>query len=63
MNLVLAAFIPLIASLVNLNEPGYYITFGVISISVANFIVIVLMVAVFFLAMFLPFPGKKEHRR
>ena len=59
MNLELAVFAPLIASLVNLNNPGYYITFGVISISVANFIVIVLMVVVFFLAMFLPFPGEK----
>ena len=62
MKLALAAVIPLIASLVNLDHPGHYITVGVISISVANFVVIVLMVAIFLLAVFVSFFGKKEHK-
>jgi hypothetical protein len=44
------------ASAVNLDGPGHYIHLGVIQISVANLVVILLMVVVFILAILLPFP-------
>ncbi len=46
----------LIAAAVNLNHPGHYLTWGVIQISVANLVVIAVMVVVFMLALVLPFP-------
>ncbi|MDA8386244.1 MAG: hypothetical protein M0Z88_08300 [Actinomycetota bacterium] len=61
MKLALAVILPLLASLVNLNSPGHYVNIGVISISVSNLLVIILMVVVFVLAVLLPFPHKKEH--
>ena len=61
MKLAFAALVPIFASLINLDHPGHYITFGVISISVANFVVVVLMAVVFLLAVFLRFPKSKEH--
>jgi hypothetical protein len=50
-----------IGALVNLNKPPYYIHWGVIQLSLANAVVIALMVAVFVLAIVLPFPkgGKR----
>ena len=44
---------------INLNHPGHYLHWGVIQISVANLIVILLMIAMFVLALLLPFPGSK----
>jgi hypothetical protein len=49
----------LVAALINLNGPGRYIHWGFIQISVANFVVIILMIAVFVLAILLPFPRRK----
>ncbi len=49
----------LLGALVNLNGYGRYIHWGFIQISVANFVVILLMVAVFVLAILLPFPKRK----
>ena len=46
----------LLAALVNLGGTGRYIHWGFIQISVANLIVIILMIVVFVLAIFLPFP-------
>jgi hypothetical protein len=43
-----------------MNEPGTYLHWGVIQISVANAVVIGLMLVVFALALFLPFPGGRE---
>jgi hypothetical protein len=50
-----------IAALVNLDHPGHYVHFGWVDISIANLIVIVLMVVVFVLALLLPIPhgGRK----
>jgi hypothetical protein len=46
---------------VDLNHPGHYLNWGVIQISAANLAVIVLMIAVFGLALVLPFPkGRKK---
>ena len=48
--------ISVIAAPINLNHPGRYLDWGVIQISVANLVVIGLMVLLFVLALFLPFP-------
>jgi hypothetical protein len=53
----------LLASLVNLNRPGHYIHWGFIQLSLANLIVILLMVIVFVLAIVLPFPRRKGDDR
>ncbi len=45
---------------VGLNGTGYYIHWGFIQLSLANLIVIALMVVVFVLALLIPFPGHKE---
>jgi hypothetical protein len=49
----------LLAALINLNSSGHYIHWGFIQMSVANFVVILLMIAVFVLAIVLPFPRRK----
>jgi hypothetical protein len=43
-----------------MDQPGYYLNWGVIQISLANAIVIGLMLVVFVLALFLPFPGRRR---
>ena len=53
----------LVAALVNLNGSGRYIHWGFIQLSVANFVVIVLMLVVFVLAILLPFPKRKGRSR
>jgi hypothetical protein len=50
----------LLGALINLNGNGNYIHWGFIQISVANFVVILLMIAVFILAILLPFPKRKR---
>ncbi len=44
------------AALINLNKHPAYIHWGVIQLSTANLVVIGLMVAVFVLALVVPFP-------
>jgi ABC-type proline/glycine betaine transport system permease subunit len=44
-----------LASLVNLNGPGRYVHWGFIQISVANLVLIGLMVVVFIAAILIPF--------
>jgi hypothetical protein len=53
----------LLAALVNLNGSGHYIHWGFIQMSVANLVVILLMILVFVLAIVLPFPRRKERDR
>jgi hypothetical protein len=45
---------------VDLNRPGYYIHWGFVQISLANLLVILLMIVVFVVALFAPFPGGKN---
>ena len=45
----------LVANLINLNGNGHYVHWGFIQISVANLVVIALMVAVFVAAILIPF--------
>jgi hypothetical protein len=49
-------FVPRLLA-VGLNGTGYYIHWGFFQISLANLIVIILMIVVFVLALVLPFPG------
>ena len=53
----------LLGALVNLNGSGSYVHWGFIQISVANLVVILLMVVVFVLALLLPFPRRKGDDR
>jgi hypothetical protein len=45
---------------VNLNSPGYFVHWGFVQISLANLIVILLMIAVFVVALLAPFPGGRN---
>jgi hypothetical protein len=51
-----------LAAPVNLNNPGHYLNWGVIQISVANLVVIAVMLVVFLLAVLLPFPKGRGRR-
>jgi hypothetical protein len=51
------------AALVNLNHPGHYVHWGFIQMSVANLLVIGLMLLVFVLALVLPFPHGRAAAR
>jgi hypothetical protein len=46
---------------VNLNHSGHYVHWGVVQLSVANLVLIGVMIAIFVLAIMLPFP--KGRRR
>ena len=50
-----------VGSVVNLNKHPYYFHWGVVRLSAANLVVIVLMVVVFVAAVLVPFP--KGRRR
>lgn len=45
---------------IDLNKPGYFISWSIIQISLSNLILVVVMIAIFVVALFLPFPGSKE---
>lgn len=47
---------------VDLNRPGHYLHWGVIQISVANLVVIGIMILLFVLALVLPFPKGRGRR-
>jgi hypothetical protein len=53
----------LLASVVNLDRPGYFIHWGVIQLSLANLLVIVSMVLMFVLALVVPFPKPHDRER
>ncbi len=48
----------LVQSVINLNGPGRYVHWGFIQISVANLVVIALMIVVFAAAILVPFPRR-----
>jgi len=50
------------SALINLNHPAHYFTFGPFSISIGNAVIIGVMIAIFAIALFLPFPHSKENR-
>ena len=47
---------------INLNHPGRYVHWGVVQLSVANLVVILVMIAIFVAALLLPFPGTKRRK-
>ena len=49
-----------LASIVNLNQPGQYFHWSIFTISVANLIIIAVMMAIFGLALLIPFPNHDE---
>jgi len=53
----------MLAAIVNLNAPDYYIHWGFILISLANFLVIVAMLVLFVLALTLPFLHSRRRRQ
>ena len=53
----------LLAAVFNLNHPAHTVDWHFIHLSVANVIVIGLMLVVFALALVLPFPGAARRRR
>jgi hypothetical protein len=50
----------LIASVVNLNNPGHYLNWSIFTISVANLVIIAVMIVIFGLALLIPFPKRKD---
>ncbi len=57
----MAPAVPVIrGAIFNLNQPAHYVHWHFFQMSVANVIVILLMIAVFLAAILLPFP---KHRR
>ncbi|MHB1087220.1 MAG: hypothetical protein ACYC19_00480 [Acidimicrobiales bacterium] len=56
------AFILSFAALIPLDSLGHYIHWGWVEISVANFIIIVLMIATFIAAITAPFPGRRRRK-
>jgi hypothetical protein len=55
------ALIP-VAAPVDLNGTGHYVHWGVIQLSVANLVVIGVMVLLFVLALVLPFPKGRDRK-
>jgi len=51
-----------LGAIVNLNHPAHTVDWSFIHLSVANVVVIVLMLVVFVLAIVLPFPGAARRR-
>ena len=49
-----------LAGVVPMDSPATFLHWGVIQLSVANLVVIILMIVVFIAALLLPFPGKKK---
>ena len=45
---------------INLNQPGSYLNWNIFTISVANLVLIAVMVAIFGAALLLPFPGRRH---
>ena len=48
---------------INLNQPGSYLNWNIFTISVANLVLIAVMVAIFGAALLLPFPGRHGRDR
>ena len=55
--------IDVVGAVFNLNHPAHTVDWGFIHMAVANVVVIGLMLAVFVLALLLPFPGSARRRQ
>ena len=56
------AWLQSLAALIPLDGLGRYIHWHFVYLSVSNFIVIIVMIATFLAALFLPFPGKNSRK-
>ena len=56
------AFFLSLAALIPLDHPGHYIHWHFLDVSVANLIVVILMVCTFIAALLLPFPGRSRRK-
>jgi len=56
------AVVVAMGAIVNLNHPAHTVDWSFIHMSVANVVVIGLMLVVFVLALLLPFPGAQRRR-
>jgi hypothetical protein len=54
------AAIQVFAAVVNLDPPGRYLHWSIFSVSVANLVLVAVMVIIFGLALLLPFPGRHD---
>jgi hypothetical protein len=54
--------VSVLAAVFNLNHPAHTVDWNFIHLSVANVVVIGLMLIVFLLAILLPFPGAEKRR-
>ena len=52
----------LLAAIWPLTTLGHYVHWHIIQISVANLVVIILMVVTFIVALFAPFPGRRRRK-
>lgn len=50
----------LISGSINLNAPGHYLNWSILQISYSNLLLVGIMVLIFVIALFLPFPGSSE---
>jgi len=51
-----------IGALIDLNTTGHYLHWGFIQLSLANLLIILLMIVVFFLALLIPFRSGRKSR-
>lgn len=58
----MAAIFSFFGALLPLTSPGHYIQWHWIQISVANLVVIILMITTFIAALVVPFPGRRRRR-
>jgi hypothetical protein len=58
----MAVGVSVLGAVVNLNHPAHVVEWHFIQLSVANIVVIALMLLVFILAIVLPFPGAARRR-
>ena len=54
----IAALPALRTAAINLNQPGSYLHWSIFTVSVANLVLIAVMVVIFGAALLLPFPGR-----
>ncbi len=57
------SYFALLIGAINLNGPGHYVNWSIFTISLANILMIALMIVVFVIALYLPFPGSKHTLR
>lgn len=63
LQLLFAKQTSLLASIINLNHPQHYFNWSIFTISIANLVIILIMLVIFGLALLLPFPkGQAENR-